>query len=56
MTTFQRVHISVEPNNFALVFVHGLGGHPIHTWRHPDRDAADFWPLGRDGTILSEQH
>ncbi|MFZ2652641.1 MAG: tetratricopeptide repeat protein, partial [Burkholderiaceae bacterium] len=34
----------------ALVFVHGLGGHPIETWRHTSLPADDFWPhwVGRD--------
>jgi tetratricopeptide (TPR) repeat protein len=34
----------------AVVFVHGLGGHPIDTWRHPTSLADDCWPhwVGRD--------
>ncbi len=34
----------------ALIFVHGLGGHPIDTWRHATTKAEDCWPhwVGQD--------
>ncbi len=50
MTTLQRLHEGGSPDRPALVFLHGLGGDPIDTWRHASCAADDFWPLwvGRD--------
>lgn len=44
--TLEGIHRSGAGANpaaaFDIVFVHGLGGHPVATWTHPDNDA--FWP------------
>ena len=42
MTTLKRLHTGSQDSP-ALVFVHGLGGHPIDTWRHESCAEADFW-------------
>ena len=49
MAELRQLHIG-SPDRPALVFVHGLGGHPIDTWRHPSLSADNCWPhwVGRD--------
>jgi len=40
-----------NPNKLGdIVFVHGLGGHPITTWHHLEKEDQDFWLywLGED--------
>lgn len=39
-----------KDQRMALIFVHGLGGDPVHTWMHASGDRSSFWPvwLGED--------
>ncbi|MDX2300172.1 MAG: hypothetical protein NW204_10650 [Xanthomonadaceae bacterium] len=49
MAELQRLHQG-RADRPAVIFIHGLGGHPIDTWRHADCAADDCWPhwIGRD--------
>lgn len=48
MSQLHPVHIANEAPKSAVVFVHGLDGHPTATWQR--RDLSSFWPswLGQD--------
>ena len=49
MAELQRLHQG-RADRPAVILIHGLGGHPIDTWRHADCAADDCWPhwIGRD--------
>ena len=44
MTTLLRLHAG-SPQRPSIVFVHGLGGNAIDTWRHPRCAADNCWPV-----------
>ena len=50
MANLRQVHAGSAQKS-AVIFVHGLGGHPIDTWRHAECKADDCWPhwVGKDG-------
>ena len=49
MATLHCFHTG-KPRHPALIFIHGLGGHPVDTWRSPHVPADNFWLhwIGRD--------
>jgi len=52
LTELERLHHG--PNQtLAVLFVHGLGGDKLETWRHPTAEVADCWPhwLGKDSNV-----
>ena len=42
MAALTKLHTGLEERP-AIIFVHGLGGHSIDTWRHESCTAQDFW-------------
>jgi tetratricopeptide (TPR) repeat protein/pimeloyl-ACP methyl ester carboxylesterase len=49
VANLQQVHRGSDRKP-AIVMVHGLGGHPVDTWRHHTCDKGDCWPhwIGQD--------
>jgi tetratricopeptide (TPR) repeat protein/pimeloyl-ACP methyl ester carboxylesterase len=49
VASLQKLHQG-NPERPALVLLHGLGGDPIHTWRHTSLKTDNCWPhwLGQD--------
>ena len=42
MAQLQKLHTGLADRP-AIIFVHGLGGHPIDTWRHDSCTEQSFW-------------
>lgn len=56
MATLEQIHLAQsDPNGLAIVFVHGLGGHPHHTWMANEKDLETLWPkwIGTDAACAT---
>lgn len=45
MAELEHIRKSDNGNGLALIFVHGLGGHPHETWMHDPKKGTSLWPV-----------